>query len=114
MPGSHPHNTVGEGMAHYIEHYIQAGVAVDNDIICRHFDQFSQQMLCFRDAIHNTIVTAINSCLTLQICKAVQYIHHTHGKIQLRCARFTAGHIQFQSFTLELLILSLQLTLFLQ
>ena len=50
-----------------IKHYIQTGVAVDLDIFLRHFGHVCQQLSCLRNTIHDSVVSAVHTCLTYHI-----------------------------------------------
>ena len=108
-PGRIPHNAVCHGAGNCIEHYVQTGVAEDNDVVRIHFGDRPQKSFGFRNTVRHAVVPAIHSCLTFQIGISLQDVHHFHGDIQLIHARFPSGHIQGQTLGLNVRKLLIQL-----
>ena len=96
------HNSVRIGTCNGIEHYVQAGVTINDDVLRLYLRHLAEKSLGFRDSVDDTIVTAVHTGLTFQICIARKYFHHFHGKIKLIRCRFTTGHIQCQTFGFDL------------
>ena len=103
-----PHNSMGIGTCNGIEHYIQTGVTINNDILRLHLRHLTEKSLGFRNSIDNAIVTAVHAGLAFQVCIARKYFHHFHGKIKLIRCRFTTGHVQCQTFCLDLIELTVE------
>ena len=99
---------MGIGTCDSIEHYVQAGVTIDDDVLRLYLRHLTKKSLSFRDSIDNAIVTAVHAGLTFQVCIARKYFHHFHGKIKLIRCRFTTGHVQCQAFCLDLIELTVE------
>ena len=102
------HNSVGIGTCDGVEHYVQTGVTIDNDVLRLNFGHLAKKSLSFRNTVNHTIVSAVYSCLTFQICIARKYFHHFHGKVKLIWCRFTTGHIQCQTLRFDLIKLTVE------
>ena len=107
-PGSMPAHTHGHSSGHRIEHHVQTGISVNQNVFLRHLGHIRQKPSRFRDSIHYTVIPAVHSRLALHICLAVQHIHHSIRKIKLRLGRLSSGHIQLQSLCLLFLVFLLQ------
>jgi len=107
-PGGAAHHAAHHGAGHGVVHHVQAGVAVDNDLIGAHLHHVGHQLLAFLNAVQHAIVPAVGAVLTGQVAFTVQHIHHAHGKIQLRLGRLAPGHVQRQLALLIVGILRLQ------
>ena len=108
-PGRAAHNAMGHGSGHSVIHHVQAGVAIDNDLIRGDLGHSAQKLLRFLYAVQHAIIPAVHALGILQVRSAVQHVHHSHGKIQLLCAGLASGHIQVQIQGLRLAVLRVQL-----
>ena len=107
-PGCMSHNTMSHRAGNRIIHHIQAGITVNNNLICRDLAHSSQKLLGLLDSIQHTIITAVYTLTAFQIHTAIKNIQHTHGQIQLFGTGFSSGHIQLQPLILIMFILGLK------
>ena len=110
-PGGASAHAVGHGTGYRIVHHIQAGIAVNDDLVGGNLDQVGQKLLRLLDAVDHAVVSAVDPLSALQIGGAVQHIHHSHGNVKLLRGRLSSGHIQLQAHILKLLVLRLQFIL---
>ena len=84
------------GTGNGVEHHVQAGVAVDDDLIGANLHHVGHQLLALLNAVQNAVVPAVGAVLADQVALAVEHIHHAHGQVQLLLPRLAPGHIQRQ------------------
>ena len=107
-PGRTAADAMRHGTRHRIIHDIQAGIAIDDDLVGGNLDQIGKKLLGFLNTVDHTIVSAVNSFPALQIGGAVQHIHHSHGNVKLLRRRLSSGHIQLQAHSLKFFIFRFQ------
>ena len=102
------HDSVGHGPGYGIVHDVQAGIAVNDNGGRIHLHHIRQQYLGLVNSCKHTVIAAVRTVLTGQVAGAAQYVHHTHGKVQLLHTRLSPGHIQLQVLCLKLMVLCFQ------
>ena len=107
-PGGRAHNALDHGPGHGVVHHVQAGVAIDDDLIRPDLHHVRHELLAFLNAVQHAVVPAVGAVLTGQVAVAVQHVHHTHGQIQLGLAGLAPGHIQGKLVALVLVVLLFQ------
>ena len=108
-PGGAAHNAGNHGASHRVVHHIQAGVAVDDNLVGANLHHVGHEFLAFVNAIQHAVVAAIRAVFAGQVTFTVEHIHHVHGKIQLLLAGLAASHVQRQLAVLILCILGFEL-----
>ena len=61
------HYAVSHGTCDAVEHYVKAGVSVDDDVVRVYFGHFSEKAFCFRDSVDDSVVTAVYACFSFEI-----------------------------------------------
>ncbi len=111
-PGGVAHHAVSPHPADGIEHHVQGGIAVDDDVLGVVFHHVAQQLPRFLNAGELAVVPAVGAVLTGEIAGGIQHVHHAHGKIQLFLARLAPAHVQMHAQRLHPLVLGLELRQF--
>ena len=66
-PGRTATDAVRHRTRHRIIHDVQAGIAIDADLVSGNFDQIGQKLLGFLNTVDHTIVSAVNSSLHFKL-----------------------------------------------
>ena len=61
------HYAVSHGTCDAVEHYVKAGVSVDDDVVRIYFGHFAKETFCFRNTVDHTVVTAVYTCFTFEV-----------------------------------------------
>ena len=93
-PGGIAANAMGHRASHRVEHNVQTGVAIDDDLIRFHLAHSAKQTFRLRNTIQYAVVTTVYTGLTPQIRTCVKHVHHLHRDIKLIHRRLSSGHIQ--------------------
>ena len=93
-PGSMSQDTMHHGSRYRVIHDVQAGIAIDDDVVGGYACHARQQFFCFFQSVQHTVVAAIQSCNVFQVALAIQHVQHEHGQVELICAWLSSGHIQ--------------------
>ena len=107
-PGSGAHDAVGIGAGNGIVHHVQAGIAVDDDVLGVVLHHVAQQLPGLFDAGQRAVVAAIGAVITGQVAVGIQHVHHPHGQVQLLLAGHAPAHVQVNAHGLEFLVFLLQ------
>ena len=107
-PGSVAHDAMGPDAGNGIEHDVQGGVSVDDDILGIILHHVAQQFARFLDAGQLAVVPAVSAVFAGQIGGRIQNVHHVHGKIQLIDAGDSPAHVQLHVHGLNLFVFLFQ------
>ena len=111
-PGGISHKSQKHSAADRIVHDVQAGVAVDDNLIRPHADHPGHQFLRLGNTVGHTVVSCVGAVLRLHGGLRIQSVQKSHGQIKLLGGRFSSGHIQLQIPALIFLIFLHQIFLF--
>ena len=92
-PGGRAHNAADHGPGHGVIHDVQAGVAVDDDLVGPDLHHVGHKLLGLLNAVQHAVVPAVGAVLTGQVAVAAEHIHHAHGEVQLLLAGLAPGHV---------------------
>ena len=107
-PGRGAHDAVGVGAGHRVVHHVQAGIAVDDDVLGVVLHHVAQQLPGLLDAGQRAVVAAIGAVVAGQVAVGIQHVHHAHGQVQLLLAGHAAAHVQVNAHALVFLVFLFQ------
>ena len=91
-----------------IVHHVQRRVAADKDLVLIDAHNFSEQTAGFGNAFQLAVVTCVHTVFEDHRVGAFEDIQHPHRQVELFRAGFTAGHIQFKTQSLVVLVFLFQ------
>ena len=94
-PRGTAHYAKKHGSCNCIIHNIQTCIAAYDHLICRNAKHIANQLFCLRNAVQQSIVSAVNAAFCFQVCIRMNHIKKVPFHIKLCRRRLSTRHIKF-------------------